>query len=288
MRETEGYIPVPGGQVYYKEFGTDDKPPLVILHGGPGYPHDYLLPLSALGSQRRIIFYDQLGCGLSEKPRDKNLWKIERFVEELGIVISRLCPADYHLLGHSWGTMLATDFVLSEGKNIKSLVLAGPCLSVSRFEQDTQKLINQLPEKTSRLLKKCQKEQMWDTDQCDEAYEVYRKNFDCTIVPNPVEMEKSEEGFSAEIYETMWGENEFVVTGNLKAYERVNRLGQITVPTLFTCGRRDECTPEATKFYSEHLPNSQMVVFRHSAHLPHLEETELYLATIRKFLAAHD
>jgi proline iminopeptidase len=80
----EGYVQVPGGRVWYRIVGPANGVPLVTLHGGPGIPHDYLTALEALAVERPIVFYDQLGCGLSDRPDDLTLWHIDRFVEELG------------------------------------------------------------------------------------------------------------------------------------------------------------------------------------------------------------
>src|SRR5262245_51589154 len=103
----EGYVPVTGGRVWYQIVGSGAAIPLLVLHGGPGVPHDYLEPLAALADERPVIFYDQLGCGKSERPDDVSLWRIERFAEEVGQVRQALGLSQVHLLGHSIGTMVA-------------------------------------------------------------------------------------------------------------------------------------------------------------------------------------
>src|SRR6266540_2413750 len=111
---SEGYIAVEGGRVWYRIAGEGRTGiPLLTLHGGPGYPHDYLEPLERLADERPVIFYDQLGCGKSEHPNDASLWQADRFVRELAQVREALGLDRMHLFGHSWGTMLAVDFVLS-------------------------------------------------------------------------------------------------------------------------------------------------------------------------------
>src|SRR5262249_45082275 len=87
----EGFIEGPGGRVWYRIAGTD-RPgiPVLCLHGGPGMPHDYLEPLEDLASRRPVIFYDQLGCGRSDRPADDSLWTTDRFVEELAVVRAAL------------------------------------------------------------------------------------------------------------------------------------------------------------------------------------------------------
>src|SRR4051794_14106810 len=132
----EGRIAVEGGEVWYRIAGDDRAGiPLLTLHGGPGYPHDYLEPLEQLADERPVIFYDQLGCGNSDRPEDRSLWRIDRFVRELAQVRTALRLRRMHLFGHSWGTMLAVDYVLSPAP-VTSLILASPALSIPRWMAD--------------------------------------------------------------------------------------------------------------------------------------------------------
>src|SRR5580658_7720399 len=95
----EGYVEVPGGRVWYRIAGADQPgTPLLRLHGGPGLPHDYLEPLEALAARRPVIFYDQLGCGRSDRPADDSLWTLDRFVEELAVVRDALGLERPHVL----------------------------------------------------------------------------------------------------------------------------------------------------------------------------------------------
>lgn len=106
----EGYIQVPGGKVWYRIVGADRSGiPLLTIHGGPGAPHDYLEPLESLADERPVIFYDQLGCGFSDKPDDTTLWTVQRFTDELQAVRTALNLDRVNLLGTSWGTMLSVE-----------------------------------------------------------------------------------------------------------------------------------------------------------------------------------
>ena len=102
LATAEGYVTVPGGHVWYQVVGAD-RPgvPLLCLHGGPGMPHDYLEPLADLAASRPVIFYDQLGCGRSDRPADDSLWTTDRFVEELAVVHATLGLERPHLFGNS-------------------------------------------------------------------------------------------------------------------------------------------------------------------------------------------
>ena len=113
IERREGYVSVPGGRVWYKIVGSGAATPLVALHGGPGSTHWGLTPLEALAHERPVVLYDQLGCGKSDRPEDTSLWRVERFVTELHQLRQQLGLHRLHLLGHSWGTMLAMDYYLA-------------------------------------------------------------------------------------------------------------------------------------------------------------------------------
>jgi proline iminopeptidase len=113
----------------------------------------------------------------------------------------------------------------------------------------------------------------------------YYKRYVCRLDPWPDALERASQGMGHDVYATMWGPSEFAATGTLKDYDRTPRLHEIGLPTLFLCGRYDEATPEATKWYQSLVPGAEMIVFEHSAHMPHLEETERYLGVVRDFLS---
>src|SRR5258707_5035250 len=141
----EGYVAVPGGRVWYRIVGSGTRTPLLVLHGGPGVPSTYLKPLAALADERPVVFYDQLGSGHSEHPVDSALWTMQRFLTELAEVRRALGLTEVHLSGHSWATMLAPDYVLSHPAGVKSLIMAGPALSVRRYQPGDSAPVATLP-----------------------------------------------------------------------------------------------------------------------------------------------
>src|SRR2546421_1708639 len=110
----EGYLPVPGGRVWYQIVGSGPATPLLVLHGGPGAGHDYLETLEGLADERPVVFYDQLGCGRSDQPDDPSRWHIARFVREVDLVRHALGLDRIHLLGQSWGGWLAIEYMLRQ------------------------------------------------------------------------------------------------------------------------------------------------------------------------------
>lgn len=282
----EGYIPVTGGKIWYKIVGANRKKiPLLVLHGGPGAPNDYLEPLEALSDERPVIFYDQLGCGNSDKPSDKSLWTVERFVSELEQVRSYLGLDKMHLLGQSWGTMLAVDFMLvKKPKGVMSLILSGPCLSSSRFASDQKLYLLELSDALQKTINESEMSGCFDSKEYQDAMMVYYKIHVCRLDPWPDCLNRTLEKLGHEVYEQMWGPSEFTLTGGLENYERVDLLKEISVPTLFTCGRYDEATPSSTAYYHSMLPSSEIVIFEGASHEHHLEKIGEYLEVVRNFI----
>ncbi len=284
LAEREGFVEVTGGRVWYRIVGSGSATPVVVLHGGPGAASNYLKPLEKLAVDRPVIFYDQLGCGRSDRPADRSLWRIERFVEELSQVREALKLKEIHLYGHSWGTMLAVDYMLTKPSGVKSLILASPCLSAKRWVEDANVLIAELPPDTQKVIRSHEKAGTTDSKEYQAAVTEYLKRHLCRLDPWPEDLARSFAASNAEIYNKMWGPSEFHPTGDLRAYDRVDRLREIKVPTLLASGRYDEATPGATTWYSSNLPGSTVRVFQKSSHLAMFEEQEEYVRTLREFM----
>ncbi len=280
----EGFIDVEGGKVWYEIDGNKKNTPLIVLHGGPGSAHFSMKGLAALSDDRQVVFYDQLGCGNSDRPSDTTLWQTERFVRELAVLREKLELDKVHILGHSWGTMLLADYLLTKPKGVASAIFSSPCLSARRWADDAIRLRKQLPADVQATLTKCEENENTDSDEYREAEKVYMKQFVCRVEISKEDRELREFMFGKEVYNFMWGPSEFYPTGNLKEYDRTNRLHEIEVPSLFTCGHYDEATPESTAYYHSLVPDSQFHIFENSAHSPLREQLSDYLQVIRTFL----
>ena len=187
-------------------------------------------------------------------------------------------------MGHSWGTMLATDYMLTQPHGVVSLILASPALSIKRWMSDAEKLRTTLSQEVQNVLSKHERARTTQSEEYKAATQIYLQTFVCRLKPRPNELVASVDGMGRDVYETMWGPSEFYATGNLKDYDRSGRLKEISVPTLFTCGRFDEATPESTAWFQSLLPKSRLVIFENSAHMTMLEEPDQYIRTIRQFL----
>ena len=284
LSSREGYVDVTGGKVWYRIYGEGDQTPLVVLHGGPGYPSNYLLPLAGLALDRPVIFYDQLGCGRSDRPDDPSLWTVERFVEELGQVRAELGLEQIHLLGHSWGTMLAVDYLLTKPDGVLSVTLASPALSVPRWVADAERLRSQLPADVQEQLRRHEEAGTTDSAEYRAASDEFYQRFLCRLDPSPDLMAQTEAQAGRAVYLHMWGPSEFFPTGTLRDYDRTPRLGELQMPVLLTAGRFDEATPESTAHFQSLIPGARLHIFEKSAHMAILEETREFLAAVRNFL----
>jgi proline iminopeptidase len=279
----ETYIDVPGGRVWAAAHGESGTP-LLCLHGGPGLPHDYIDSLVDLSDGHRVVFYDQLGCGRSERPSDPHLWTLERFLEELAAVRRALDLGPLHLLGQSWGGLLALEHAMVS-RDILSLTLASPVVSVPRWAADCRALVEALPDATRACIDRHEAAGHTGCLEYQGAVLEFWKRHVCRLEVWPDALERALAGFGAEVYETMWGPSEFSATGNLASHDPTSRLQTIAVRTLITCGRYDEASPEANREYESLIPNARMVVFDNSSHTAHLEERGRYMDVLRAFLA---
>ena len=210
--DREGYIPVEGGGVWYGVAGAGSPgAPLLVLHGGPGYPHDYLEPLAELSGERPVIFYDQLGCGRSERPADPSLWRVDRFVRELGQVRAALGLERAHLFGHSWGTMLAVDYLLAGGR-VESLILASPALSIPRWMADAAAYMETMPAEWRETVARHHANGTTFTREYRDAATAYYRRYLCRMDTSPEPMDRSHDASSGAIYREMWGPSEFHAT----------------------------------------------------------------------------
>jgi proline iminopeptidase len=240
--------------------------------------------LASLADERPVVFYDQLGAGRSDRPTDPDLWQVERFVEELAMVRAALQLDEVHILGHSWGTMLALDYMLTKPAGVRSLVLASPALSIRRWSQDAEGLKWKLPDSFRNAILDHEKAGTFGSPEYQAAMMEYYRRFLCRVNPWPSDVDKTFAELSQSVYGTMWGPSEFTITGTLRDYERADRLPELKLPVLFTAGRHDEATPETTEYYRSLVPGARLEIFEESAHLTMQDEPEEYAQAIREFL----
>ena len=281
----EGTIRVPGGNVWYRVVGEGGTP-LLCLHGGPGMAHDYISTLADLADRRSVIFYDQLGCGRSERPDDASMWTMERSVAEVEAVRQALGLENFHLFGNSWGGWLALQYTLDRKPKLASLIISSSPPRVERCVREMNELRRLLPEDVQRVLDDHEARGFFDCPEYTAAIMVFYKRHLCRLEPWPEIVERSMgPSFGAGPYLTMWGPSEFgPVTGNLDGWDVTDRLHEIAAPTLLTVGRHDEMFPSHMEEMRGLMPNAQLLVFEESSHMAFVEQREAYMAAMNRFL----
>jgi L-proline amide hydrolase len=266
--------------------------PLVVLHGGPGATHDYLLSLADLADSRAVVHYDQLGSGRSTHYPDRGaeFWTPTLFVRELHGLVEALGIADrHHVLGQSWGGFLAEEYALTQPAGLRSLVLADTAASWADFATEAGELRKQLPADVQATLTKHEDAGSYDDPEYMEACLVFYGRHLCRI-PWPPEVAATFEYLEQDptVYRTMNGPSEFHIIGSCKDWQVKDRLHEIRVPTLLVSGRHDEATPALQQVLLDGIEGSEWVCFEDSSHMPHVEERERYMQVVGDWLAQHD
>ncbi len=262
----EGFLERPVGRTWYRVAGERGRTPLVCLHGGPGSTHNYFRPLERLAEERPVVLYDQLGCGRSDRPELE--WCLEVFTEELAALREHLELDEIHLLGTSWGGMLALEHALAQPGSVRSLVLSSTLASADEWVVEAKRLRDAIPGGDDEVLEEFERRHFFRGDS------------------EPLELARMREEKSVEVYEAMWGENEWTMSGALSGWDVRARLPEVTMPTLILRGAHDLSTAAISKTLTDGIPHAREAVFAESSHTPVLEETERYLRVVRDFLYA--
>jgi proline iminopeptidase len=280
----EGFVDYRGYRTWYRTVGDlDAATPLLALHGGPGSTHNYFGPLERLAAERPLVLYDQIGCGNSDRPTDID-WTVDVFREEVAAVRDQLRLDRIHLLGTSWGGMLAEEHFFSGAPGIVSLILSSTLANLALWNEEQLKLKAQLPSDVIEVLDRHEQAGTYDDPEYEEAMQVYfDRHFYRGPRPRP-ELDAMAAGRAIDVYRAMQGPNEWTTTGALKGWDTRARLHEIDVPTLVIRGRYDMCTEPIAAELVDGIKGAREVVLEHSSHTPVLEETDRYLQTIGSFM----
>jgi proline-specific peptidase len=283
---SEGYVEHRGHRTWYRVRGDrrSGATPLLALHGGPGSTHNYFAPLERLAPERPVVLYDQIGCGRSDRPTDVE-WSVAVFREEVEAVREQLGLDRIHLLGTSWGGMLALEHVLSGASGVVSLVLSSTLASIDQWAEEQGRLRDALPPEVVAVLDRHERAGTYDDPEYERALDAYMDRHFYRGPKPRAELERMEAERAPDVYRAMQGPNEWTVTGALRGWDMRRRLGEIDVPTLVVRGRFDMCTDPIAATLVEGIRGAREVVLEQSSHTPVLEETERYLEIVRAFVS---
>ncbi|KZV87188.1 proline imino-peptidase [Exidia glandulosa HHB12029] len=286
-------VPAAGAPTFthYKVFGTLNNSsaarPLVVAHGGPGVPHNYLLSLADLSQHMPVILYDQLGAGLSTHLKAKNgdtsFWTEQLFMDELDNLLVHLgIENDYALLGHSWGGMLASRFATRAPSGLKKLVLASSPSDTPLWVEALQQLVKGMPQDMQDALNSGDE----STPEFAAALNEFYARHVCRLDPMPQDIADAFGALEEDntVYITMWGPSELQPVGPLKTWSVVDELHKISAPTLVTSGFYDEAQPSAIQPFLDNISNVRWHQFKNSSHMAHYEQREEFMQVVAQFL----
>ncbi len=301
LPETEGYIPFDGYRTYYRIAGTcaPGKLPLLVLHGGPGAAHYYLQSLDGIARRygRAVIYYDQSGCGKSRTPVQAEKWSCAYFLDELACVRRALGLERCHILGQSWGGMLAMMYAVGEpwhahyNAGIASLVIASSPADMDLWLSEARRLRSYLPPNMEAALAQADVDGDYDRPAVRAASAEYYRRHVSSIPEDerPAHLHSPEpDPVGDACFHTMQGASEFVVTGKLSHWSIVRDLPRIAQPVLVTSGIADECTPLIAKQEADLIPHARWELFPNGTHWVHGEQPERYNRIVEEFLEAHE
>jgi proline-specific peptidase len=287
----EGRISSGGFETWYRVVGDPSdlparKLPVLALHGGPGLPHDSLEPLADLArTGRPVVFYDQLGCGNSVRPREPDPWDVDLFLRELSVVRRELGLDAVHLLGHSWGGMLAMEHALTGAGGVASLILVGATVSAEKMLENRKAFFERLPEAARAAIREHEEAGTFESPEYGEAMDLFHRRHTCRLDPWPGWLDRALSKKDVEANTAMWGPPNAPQPGPLATWDLRPRLAEIDVPTLVVAGRHDGMAAGQEREIHAGIPDSELVVFEESSHYPFAEEPGLFLATLDDFLA---
>jgi proline iminopeptidase len=267
--------------------GTGDGTPLVLLHGGPGFSSYYLKPFEALGDDRVVVRYDQLGGGKSDTTSDTTMMTIPHFVAELDSLRAALGIERWHVLGHSWGTILGLEYYRAHPDRVASLTFGSPVFDVPAYTGRARELVSTLTDSAREAIAKAEASGRFDDPHYQNAINEF---YGLYVFRHPVQpdLDSSFASFNEKIYQYMQGPSEFTITGTLEHYDARPYLPQVRVPTLLTVGEFDEVGPELVRTHAGLIPDAQFVVLDASAHLTPWDARDENVRVVREFLRNAD
>ena len=287
-------IETPKGKfkVWTKSVGNNPKIKLLLLNGGPGATHEYFECFESFMPQEGIefIYYDQLGCGLSDNPKDTSMWDLSRFVEEVEQVRKalNLTKDNFYLLGHSWGGILAMQYSLKYQDNLKGLIISNmmsSCPDYGKYAQEV--LAPQFDPKVLDTIRMIEKNGDFSNPKYMQLLmpNFYAKHI-CRLPLDqwPEPMTRSLNKINQSLYVTMQGPSEFGIAGNLVNWDVKKRLPEIKVPTLTIGGQHDTMDPEHMKWMSTQVANGRYLYCPEGSHMSMYDDQKDYFPGLIKFI----
>ncbi|MBX0290358.1 proline iminopeptidase-family hydrolase [Hymenobacter sp. HSC-4F20] len=291
-------ITTPKGKfnVWTKRFGNNPRIKLLLLNGGPGATHEYFECMESFLPQEGIefIYYDQLGCGNSDNPRDTALWSLPRYVEEVEQVRQalHLTKDNFYLLGHSWGGILAAEYAFKYQQHLKGLIISNMMMSVPDYGKYADNVLaKQLKPEVLREIRQIEARKDFQNPRYMELllpnfYTEHILRLPLDKWPEPVN--RSFAKMNQSLYVTMQGPSEFGVAGKLVHWDRTPDLNQLVVPVLSIGGKYDTMDPEHMRRVATLVQNGTALICPNGSHMSFYDDQLTYMTGLLTFLKGID
>ena len=283
-------------KVWTKRFGNNPKIKVLLLNGGPGATHEYFECMENFLPKEGIefIYYDQLGCGNSDNPKDTAMWSLPRYVEEVEQVRKalKLDNTNFYLLGHSWGGILAAEYAFKYQQNLKGLIISNMMMSCPAYGRYAQEVLAK--QMKPAVLAEVRQIEAKKDFQNPRYMELLMPNFYAEHIlrlpldqwPEPVT--RSFAKMNQSLYVTMQGPSEFGVAGKLLNWDRTKDLPKLTVPVLSIGGQYDTMDPKHMAWIATQVKNGNALICPNGSHMSLYDDQQTYFTGLLKFLKSVD
>ena len=287
-------ITTPAGEfrVWTKRVGNNPDIKVLLLHGGPGATDELYECFDVWfpGAGIEYYYYDQLGSFRSDVPEDPSLWTLERFVDEVEQVriALGLDSSNFVLLGQSWGGLLAMEYAVHHGQNLKGLVISNMMSSSKLYNEYAHNVL--MPTMDQEILAEIKQFEA-DGNTADPRYEelLMEHHYVLHVCRMPVEqwpdpVLRSLGHINPAIYVPMQGPSELGLSGSLESWDRSGDLQDIDVPTLVIGAAHDTMDPEHMRWMSAQFPQGEFLLCPNGSHLAQFDDPQTYFPGLISFL----
>ncbi|MBA2176219.1 alpha/beta fold hydrolase [Halobacillus locisalis] len=285
IKSEEGFIEKHNYRTYYEVHTPRGNPydstPIILLAGGPGLSFTSLTPLLQLAEERKVIAYDQLGSGKSTRSESFRSLHIEDFIEQFNAIVTEMDLKKFHLLGHSWGTVLGVNIALQYPKETQSLILHSGIADWKKCLEERVKFEEKhSPDELKQIMKKERDGIPTSTVERDRLLKAFNSHFYCRV-EYPDYLKQSLEDKDIGTNQLIWNpeKNEAMATYNI-----CDRLHEIKCPALIVSGKFDGISVGQASLFKSGIKDSTHVEFQNSSHYSHIEEESRFLECVRDFL----
>ncbi|MCI4351350.1 MAG: alpha/beta fold hydrolase [Thermoplasmata archaeon] len=289
-----GFVRISGHRIYVESYGGGEEGTLLVVPGGPGLGHDYMHPLADLAPLGyRVVLYDPLGCGRSDRPRSSSARSFRHAVNELDALRRALrLPAPVHLLGHSYGGRVVLEAAVRSPDRFAGIVLASPSVRLPGMDRHWGRMLARLPRRAREFMtrKDPRFDDIWEPGPSNgfrryrEGYEIFVRLRVCRMKVPPYDVVFSLQNWNSDLAESIVG-SYAAYYGPSTPEDAARAYAKLKVPCLLTVGEYDSIPPSSVRALRAMIPRAGLATFRRSAHLPHWEERAGYVESIHQFLS---